>query len=215
MSAGGIIDLYERHAAAWSALREKSAFIELGWLEKFRGALPQGGAVLDLGCGSGLPIAHWLMEHGFQVTGVDASPTLIAICRERFPASRWPAAEWIEADMRHLTLTRCFDGVIAWHSFFHLAPDDQRRMFDLFALLTSPRGALMFTSGDRENELVGEFQGEPLYHASLSLDEYRTLLDRSGFDVADHISGDPDCGGATVWIARRRASPEIGASGLS
>ncbi len=209
MSAAGVIDLYERHAAAWAALRGESASIETGWLERFRAALPLGGAVLDLGCGSGAPIAAWLIERGYGVTGVDASPTLIDICRARFPAPEWPApewpaTEWIVADMRQPALTRCFDGMIAWHSFFHLSPDDQRQMFDVFAKLTLSGGALMFTSGDEDNVTIGEFQGEPLYHASLALDEYRALLDRSGFDLINHASGDPGCGGATVWLARRR-----------
>ncbi len=207
MSASGIIDLYERHAAAWAELRCRSAVIESGWLEKFHSALPEGGTVLDLGCGSGAPIAAWLIARGYGVTGLDASPSLIRISRIRFPAAEWPAAEWIVSDMRTPDLSRSFDGVIAWHSLFHLSPDDQRRMFKVFARLTSPGGAVMFTSGHKAGETIGEFQGEPLYHASLTLAEYNDLLDENGFDVADFTRCDPDCGAATVWLARRRYQP--------
>ena len=34
--------------------------------------------------------------------------------------------------MRTLSLNRCFSGILAWDSFFHLCPEDQRRMFPIF-----------------------------------------------------------------------------------
>jgi 2-polyprenyl-3-methyl-5-hydroxy-6-metoxy-1,4-benzoquinol methylase len=37
-------------------------------------SLPPGAAILDLGCGSGVPIAQALLADGFDVHGVDASP---------------------------------------------------------------------------------------------------------------------------------------------
>jgi len=35
--------------------------------------LPGGATVLDLGCGTGVPISQALIERGFNVYGVDAS----------------------------------------------------------------------------------------------------------------------------------------------
>ena len=62
----------------------------------------------------------------------------------------------------------------------------------------------MFTSGPSDGEAIGTFQGEPLYHASLSPDEYRALLDRHGFEVVAYEAEDPECGGHTIWLARLR-----------
>jgi 2-polyprenyl-3-methyl-5-hydroxy-6-metoxy-1,4-benzoquinol methylase len=47
--------------------------------------LPGGAIVLDLGCGTGVPISQVLIERGFHVYGVDASPTMVAAFRARFP----------------------------------------------------------------------------------------------------------------------------------
>ncbi len=52
-----------------------------------------GARVLDLGCGSGMPVGRYLAESGLLVTGVDASPTLISLCRERLPAHEWMVGE--------------------------------------------------------------------------------------------------------------------------
>ena len=193
-----IVGLYEENAAAWDEMRQGPP-IQLAWLERFAALLPPGGRVLDLGCGSGRPIGAELIRRGLRVTGVDSSPSLIAICRARLPSG-----EWIVADMRTLDLGRRFDGLIVWHSSFHLTPDDQRRLFPRLAAHVVAGGALMFTSGDDEGERIGEWQGEPLYHASLAPAEYRALLEANGFDVLDSALRDPECGEATVWIARRR-----------
>ncbi len=197
-TADTIIDLYERHANAWDRLRGHG-FIERAWIDRFHTALPPTPAVLDLGCGSGQPIGGYLIGRGVDLTGVDASPALIALCRERFPERNW-----VVADMRGLDLGRTFDGLIGWNSVFHLTPRDQRAMFPVFQRHTAKGGLLLFTSGTEEGEAVGEFEGEPLYHGSLDADEYRTLLDQHGYELLAHIAGDPDCGGQTVWLAKRR-----------
>ena len=97
-------------------------------------------------------------------------------------------------DMRQLDLATKFDGLLAWDSFFHLARDDQRRMFTLFRRHARPQAALMFTSGPADGVAIGSFEGQPLFHASLAPEEYRRLLQVNGFRVVDHVVEDPACG---------------------
>jgi SAM-dependent methyltransferase len=191
-----IVGLYEENAAAWDRQRGRDLH-ERSWLERFAALLPAGGSVLDLGCGMGEPIAGWLIGRGFRVTGADSSPSLIALCRARFPKETWYVA-----DMRDLALGERFDGLIAWHSFFHLRHEDQRPMFARFAAHSRPGSALMFTSGSEHGERIGEWRGEPLYHSSLDPGEYRRLLGENGFAVVEQHMRDPECGGSNVWLAR-------------
>ena len=104
--------------------------------------------------------------------------------------------------MRTLSLQRTFQGILAWDSFFHLSRDDQRRMFPIFREHAAPQAVLMFTSGPAEGEAIGSYRGEPLYHASLSAEEYRALLNANGFSVRAHGVEDPECGHRTVWLAQ-------------
>jgi len=190
-----IIGLYERHAHDFDRERGRS-LQERQWLDRFLSHVPQGGTILDVGCGSAEPMARYMIESGRRVVGIDSSPTLIAICRERFADS-----EWLVMDMRQLELGRIFDGILAWDSFFHLDMDDQRKMFRRFAEHAAPGAPLMFTSGGSEGSVLGEYHGEPLYHASLEPEEYRRLLAGNGFSVAAHVVEDPACGNHTVWLA--------------
>jgi ubiquinone/menaquinone biosynthesis C-methylase UbiE len=95
-----IVGLYERHARAYDRDRGKT-LVERPWLDRFLANVPLGGTVLDIGCGTGEPIARYLLQCGRRVVGVDSSPAMIEMCRARFPG-----AEWEVADMRRLALGR-------------------------------------------------------------------------------------------------------------
>jgi SAM-dependent methyltransferase len=193
-----IIALYERHADAWGRARLlESTLYEKPWLDRFCALLPSGGSVLDCGCGAGEPIARYLTHCGYSVMGVDSSLAMVRMFQTRLPGQRAAVA-----DMRTLRLQETFDGILAWDSFFHLAPGDQRKMFSVFQEHAAPGAALMFTSGPSQGKIVGQLEGEPLYHASLDADEYRQLLEEQGFAVVDHRAEDPSCFGRTVWLAQ-------------
>ena len=108
-AADEIVGLYERHARAWAAERQRSSFLERAWVERFAALLPTRASILDVGCGTGEPIAGSLLDAGFEVTGIDSSPTLIEMCR-----TRRPGGDWLVADMRTLALGRTFQGIVAW-----------------------------------------------------------------------------------------------------
>jgi SAM-dependent methyltransferase len=166
-------------------------------IERFLSFLPQGATVLDLGCGGGSPVALHMVARGFRVTGVDSSPTLIALCRTRMPDQ-----EWIVGDMRSLALGRRFDGMLAWDSFFHLRHADQETMFRVFAAHAAGGAIFMFNAGFGHGEAVGAYRGDPLYHASLDDSEYEALLADFGFELIEHAINDPAKGGRIFWLAR-------------
>ena len=190
-----VLDLYDRRAHEYDRARSRT-LQERAWLDQFLEHVRPQGTVLDLGCGTGEPIARYLIDRGFHVIGVDGSPAMIDLCRSRFPNS-----EWLVADMRALELNRRFEGILAWDSFFHLSHADQRQIFQRLASHAQPNAPLMFTSGPTEGEVTGVFCGEKLYHASLAPAEYQQLLANNGFVLNAHAHQDPQCNGHTVWLA--------------
>lgn len=203
MQAEDVIPTYERVGQTWAKERSRS-LMEKQWLDRFLVAAPRALGqvrVLDLGCGSGLPIATYLHERGATLTGVDAAETMT-----RLYAQNLPHAETIRADMRTLQLDSDFDAILAWDSFFHLAAADQRAMFPRFAAHAAPRATLMFTSGHLAGEAIGQVADAPIYHASLDPAEYRALLADNSFKVLRYTPEDPTCGGHTIWLAQYIAS---------
>jgi SAM-dependent methyltransferase len=197
-SAERIVGLYRDKADDW--VRDRGATLYCGeggvdetiWLDRFAADLSAGATILDVGCGSGWPIGAALLERGLQVMGVDASPGLIAHAQATVPMGVWSVG-----DMRESLPPGPFDGVLAWHSLFHLSPDDQSKVLPKLAACVAEGGRLMFTSGQAHGETIGDWRGEPLYHASLGPEAYRALLIDAGLRV------EYDGAETGVWLAER------------
>ena len=187
--------IYERQAEGFDRHRGKT-LMERAWLEKLCAFVPEGGRILDLGCGAGEPVAGYLIEGGYAVTGVDFSDAMLDLARNRFPQARW-----INADMRTLGLDERFDAIVGWDSFFHLTRDEQRALIPLLAQHLSPGGAVLLTVGPEEGEVAGTVEGETVYHASLSREEYASLFQANGLGLTHYVAEDPDCDYHSVLIA--------------
>ena len=196
-SAQNIIEIYKKHARAWTELRGNFLY-EKAWLDHFLALIPQHSKILDLGCGSGKPIADYLIQHDHKITGVDSSDVMIEMARQNFPEQHW-----LQADMRTVEFDQKFNAILAWDSFFHLTPNDQRQIFRQFARFAQQGTVLMFSSGPSHGEAIGDLFGDALYHASLAPEEYRALLKQSGFKVIKMVAEDVECTGHTVWLAQK------------
>lgn len=194
-AAADIVDLYDRRSSDWIADRG-TVLTEADrlWLDRFTASLAPGDTVLDVGCGSGRPMAAALLDRGFTVTGVDSSARLAA-----HAAADLPTGRFLQADMRTLKLGQTFAGVLAWHSLFHLSPEDQRLALPGLLAHCAPKSVVMFSSGSRLGHAMGEWRGEPLYHGSLEPEAYQAELAGHGFWIESGVRADD----GSVWLARR------------
>ncbi len=189
--------VYERQATEYDRRRSKALF-EARWLARFTASLKPGDHVLDLGCGTGDPIARWFMAEGFTVTGADFSQAMLDIARDR-----WPDGDWRQADMRDFELDQQFDGIIAWNSFFHLTSQEQQGCIARMSRHLRPGGMLMLTVGPRAGEISGTVGAEPVYHASLSPAGYAVCLEENGLHLTGFLAEDPETQSHTVLMARK------------
>lgn len=90
-------------------------------LVEYAGGLPPGRA-LDLGCGEGAD-AIWLAGQGWEVTGVDVSPTALARAEDH-ARDRGVEVTWVRADLAEWRTAETFDLVTAF--FLHSPVDFPR-----------------------------------------------------------------------------------------
>lgn len=201
--AAGMRDVYEQKVTQFDRDRNKTLF-ERHWLEKFEALLPEdASSILDTGCGTGVPIAQYFIEKGYDLTGVDYAQSMVTLAEKRFPEQ-----SWYVADMRELNLEEKYDGLIGWHSFFHLTPAEQRAVLPVFSGHLTAGGVMMLTVGSEKGECHGYVDGETVYHASLSADEYEKILDELGFEITDFVFEDPECGFANIILAKKKREYE-------
>lgn len=192
-----IVEHYERHAHAFDEARRK-LFVERPWLDRFLLAVPKGGQILDLGCGAAEPIDRYLIDAGYQLTGVDNSARMLALAKTRFGRQRW-----IQQDMRRLAVNHKFHGILAWDSLFHLNHQDQAAMIVKIARWLEDGGMFLFNSGPAKGEAIGAQFGEPLYHASLEPWQYRALFEELKLTEMAYAPADAITGGWSVWLVRK------------
>lgn len=113
----------------------------------------------------------------------------------------FPQATWLHGDMRQLDLGRQFDGVLSWDGFFHLSRQEQSAALPIIADHVCEGGALLLTIGHEDGEVTGTVEGVTVYHASLAIDAYQTLLEASGFQSVEYVLEDPDCDFHSVILA--------------
>lgn len=104
--------------------------------------LPSSAAILDIGCGSGVPIARALVEDGFSVWGVDASRSLISAYRRHLPGM--PAV--CEPAQDSAFFGRTFVGAISIGLVFLLDGGEQRQLMGNVASVLEPGGRFLFSA---------------------------------------------------------------------
>lgn len=99
-----------------------------------RESVPEGGRVLDLGCGTG-GHALCLATAGYRVTGVDRSPEMIGRAKMKAAKRESLSAEFVVSDVRHAELGRDFDAVISMFAVVSYMRGDE----DLSAMFGTAR----------------------------------------------------------------------------
>lgn len=191
-------EIYNKLASWFDEARTKDLSLENKVLSIIEGELPQNAEILDVGCGTGEPIARFFIERNYKLIGIDNSESMLNYCRDRFPGHTW-----ISMDMRNLNIKKNFDCIIAWHSFFHIQREEQELVLQNFNNHLKPGGVLVFTSGVDNGDVWSNNGGEMLFHASLSTEEYNEIFIKLNMKVILYSPSDPDCGDATIWIVKR------------
>ena len=140
--------------------------------------LPQGGDILDLGSGTGLPYAKLLIEKGFNVLGIDISAEMIKIARKNVPKAKFK-----EMSMTDLNYKKEFDGIFSSYSMLLLNPslfkDTAKRIVHalkkggvLYLCLNGP----WIKGADLDKDVIIEFKGEKMYSRPYSKEEILNIF---------------------------------------
>jgi SAM-dependent methyltransferase len=148
--------------------------------------LPKGATVLDLGCGSGVPISQVIVDEGLTVCGVDASPSMIAAFRTRFPEA---AAECRPVEESEF-FGRAFEAVVAWGLMFLLPGDVQAKLIAKVSTVLKTGGKFLFTSPAQKCEWSDNLTGQT--SQSLGAEAYRRILAANGLVVENETEDEGD-----------------------
>jgi SAM-dependent methyltransferase len=171
------------------------------WLEALTPLVPPGAAILDLGCGCGIPVAQELARR-FHVTGVDISAVQIARARQLVPH-----ATFLRADMTTLRFPPgTFAAVVSFFAMIHLPVHEHRPLLERCFAWLHPGGYFMATVGHQAwTGYKDDWYGAPMYWSHADEATYLTWFQELGFAVLWTRFIPEGDGGHVLVCARRPA----------
>ena len=148
-------------------------------LDYFVNLLPSHGKILDAGCGAGEPVAKYLVEQGFHVTGIDVSPKILEIAKKQVPGGTF-----LEGDMTHLTFPdQFFDGIVSLYAIWHITRQKHGLVFENFYRVLKPDGILFFNTAVHAMDGINNFLGARMYWSAPKPEITLQLVKEAGFEI--------------------------------
>lgn len=171
------------------------------WLQRLVERLPDGAAVVELGCGNGTAETRELARR-FRLTGVDLSEEQLRRARARVPG-----ATFVPGDLTSLELEPgSLDAVCAFYVLNHVPRELLPALFERIHTWLRPGGLFLATLGAADlEEWRGEWLGVPMYFSGYDPPRNRELL--ASFElVADEVVtiSEPEGDVSFHWVLARR-----------
>ena len=139
------IEFYNKNAADYF---DQTVILDMQEsLDRFTELLPEGGSILDLGCGSGRDSAYF-MSCGFDVTAMDASEEMCSL------ASIHIGQDVLQMTFAEMDFDKVFDGIWACASLLHVPSNEIEEILSK-VIKSMKRNGILFMSFR-----YGEFEGE-------------------------------------------------------
>lgn len=212
---GMVVRGYDRLARRWEdwadevdpALRDRY----VDWLED---RLDPGSSVLELGSGTGRPVAERLVSC-HRYVGVDLSSAMVTVARRNVPAGRF-----LVADMRHVDLPAGqFDAVVAFYSIIHVPRGDHPALLRQVHRWLRPGGYFVacFSSGDLAAGVDDDWlDAGPMYWSGYDANTNLRMLSDAGFEEIDaevvpQTEGEDEV--QFLWCTAQRPVPDSETAG--
>jgi ubiquinone/menaquinone biosynthesis C-methylase UbiE len=168
---------YDEIAREYHARRKR--FDHRKELKEFAVLLPKNANVLDVGCGAGVPVTKFLIESGFDVTGIDFSENMLRLAETNVPKARF-----IKKDMTRLDFEdNSFDGLTAFYSIIHVLREKHFSLLQSFHRMLKPEGIMLICMGPDEWEGVNEYQGTEMFWSHYTPEKSLQLVKDAGFQI--------------------------------
>jgi 2-polyprenyl-3-methyl-5-hydroxy-6-metoxy-1,4-benzoquinol methylase len=191
---------YNRIARDYLAWRANDLDLFRDDLHDLARRLPADAAVLDVGCGAGVPFTRWLSER-FCVTGVDLSEEQLALARQSVPR-----ATCLRQDMTALdVLPQSFDAVTCFYALIHVPREQHVRVLANFNHALKASGYLLLITGNNDNpDGVDDFFGAEMYWSHFDRATSLQMIRDAGFEILwDKVVSDRPSGSHVLALAQK------------
>jgi SAM-dependent methyltransferase len=196
-------DSYNRIAHEWALARAGFYGRERDYLDMLISRLPQESFILDLGCGTGRPMAEYVISRGYRVIGIDQAESLLAHARAAFPNE-----EWVSSSIEGYGFRHRYAAAILWDSLFHIERARHAPILKRVVEGLPAGGRLMLTVGGSEHPPFTDVMfGQTFFYDSNSPKQTERILQDLGCRVLlGELMNQPTSGrdkGRYAFVAER------------
>ncbi len=167
---------YNKVAREWSTARAGFTGREREYLDLVLEATREGATILDLGCGTGRPMAEYAVARGRHVIGVDQSQALLDLAKASMPGEHW-----ILVSIENHEIAGGYQGAIIWDSLFHIPRAEHAGILGKVVGGLPAGGRLMVTVGGSVHPPFTDVMfGQPFYYDSHTPLETEGILTNLG-----------------------------------
>jgi 2-polyprenyl-3-methyl-5-hydroxy-6-metoxy-1,4-benzoquinol methylase len=176
-----IEDGYNQIAELYSARRFSKKELVYNFFDSISEFFPKQGKVLDLGCGSGVPVSSYFAEKGFDITGVDISYKMIELVKRNIPKGNFHVSDMLECNFSNEE----FDIIISTFAIIHVPQDKQVILFEkIFNWLKKDGVCFLVLGSSNEKEIIdNNWHGVKMFWSHFNSEEYKTMLTKTGFKI--------------------------------
>ena len=151
MNKEDIISFFDRCAPQWDAdmIRDDDIIGKILDL----GNVTSGADVLDVACGTGVLFPDYFARNVGSLTGIDISPEMVKIAREKFPQ-----VEILCADVEEAAFSKKFDCIMVYNAFPHFP--DPEHLIGVLSDLLKPGGTLTVAHGMSRAQIDHHHEGK-------------------------------------------------------
>lgn len=142
--------------------------------------MPEGGTVLDIGCGPGIPVDKYLIDNGYKVIGLDISESQIELAKKHVPEATYEVKDITTLTMGEYTV----DAVVSFYAIFHIPRETHQQLFEKMHSYLKVGGPILVTMATTDWEGVEEdFYGEQMYESHYAPEKNTQIVKAAGFEI--------------------------------
>lgn len=193
---------YNAVCREWADYRAKSRIGEC--IAEFERRLTENSDILDIGCGTGYPIASYLSKMGHRITGIDISENMI----EEAKALRLKNADFFVQNIMEYRPQKQFDAVIAFDSIWHVEESRQKELFERISDMLKDGGWLLFTHGKERGTIRGEMFRKTFVYSALDGSEVKKILSDNRMEIVNWLEKyeEPSIGTRDLLVVARKGT---------
>ncbi|MCB9501129.1 MAG: class I SAM-dependent methyltransferase [Deferribacteres bacterium] len=144
--------------------------------------------VLDLGCGTGHPIAKAVSPIVQDYCGIDSSQSMLDGYLKNVHDASCRLLDMVDIDQ----ITGKWDFIFSWGAMCHLPIEKQKKTMKAACNLLKPGGRFLFTSGKESGERDGTVGEYIVHHYSMGRSAYIKFLTEQGMKCIHASYGEGD-----------------------